>query len=82
MNIVKFLIKKSFRVINKLLNTIYFLLLNQNERLLINGYMVLYGKHVKHRNFGDDLNYYMLLELTGKKIINYLYICCNQVGFI
>lgn len=71
MNIVKFLIKKSFRVINKLLNTIYFLLLNQNERLLINGYMVLYGKHVKHRNFGDDLNYYMLLELTGKKIINY-----------
>lgn len=65
------LIGRIFRVINKLFNTIYFLFQKKNEILVVNGYMVLYGKYIKHQNFGDDLNYYMLSKLTGKQIVNY-----------
>lgn len=68
---IDYLISRIFRIINKLFNTIYFLFQKKNEILVVNGYMVLYGKYIKHQNFGDDLNYYMLSKLTGKQIINY-----------
>lgn len=77
-------IRKFCRVTMKILNTIIFLLTKKNNILMVNAYMELYGKKVLHHNFGDDLNYFMLRELTGRQIVNYkdLYIrevihyCC------
>lgn len=58
-------------VIGKIYNTIIFFFMNKNNVLVINAWMNLYGETLKHLNFGDDLNYYLLKELTGKRIINY-----------
>ena len=40
--------------------------------IIINGYVDDYTWHgIQHRNWGDDLNYYFLQELTGRPIIMY-----------
>lgn len=55
---------------SNIVNTITFILIKKNDILVINAWMNLYGKKLDHQNFGDDLNYYLLKELTGKRIVN------------
>lgn len=77
-------LKKIFRILRKCLNTFYFLLCRKSDILVINAWIDLYGESLKHSNLGDDLNFFLLKELTGKRLFNYgnLYIpwlknyCC------
>ena len=40
--------------------------------LIVNGYVNDYTWHgIRHRNWGDDLNYYFLQELTGRPVVMY-----------
>lgn len=42
------------------------------KAIIINGYVDDYTwKGIRHRNWGDDLNYYFLKELTGRPIVFY-----------
>ena len=52
-------------------NTIYMLRFARKDILLVNASMNCHKDKVVHQNFGDDLNYYILKKLTGKKIFNY-----------
>ncbi len=69
---------KLFHIIGSLFNTILFLFEDKNKVLVVNGWMELYGNAILHQNLGDELNYYLLKELTNRKIVNYknLYIKC------
>lgn len=40
------------------------------QALVLNASIDLRGNRLKHRNFGDDLNYYLLRELTPLNIFN------------
>lgn len=62
---------KLFHILGSLFNTILFLFVDKNKVLVVNGWMELYGKYPLHQNFGDELNYYLLKELSKQKIANY-----------
>lgn len=51
-------------------NTILWVFLHKKS-LVLNVFMDQRGLSVRHKNFGDDLNFYLLKELTGKYIFNY-----------
>lgn len=60
------------RVGKDLVNTLrYLCVMDKSSRLVVNAWMDLYGKEPVHRNLGDELNYYLIRELTGKRIFNY-----------
>ncbi len=69
---------KLSHIVGTLFNTILFLFTNKNKVLVVNGWMELYGKYPLHQNLGDELNYYLLKELSKRKIFNYknLYVKC------
>lgn len=54
-----------------LVNTIHFLTTPKEKRLLLNTWICMDGNKVKRNNWGDDINYWFLQELTDKKIYNY-----------
>lgn len=54
----------------KLWNTVLWLFLKR-KAIVLNVFMVQKGLSVRHNNFGDDLNYYLIKGLTGKYIFNY-----------
>lgn len=57
--------------LSKLFNYLYCLLLYRGNMIVVNGWLnIKYGKIMK-RNFGDELNYYLLKELTGRPIVGY-----------
>ena len=67
--------KKTIKKLSKLLNYFYILIKSKGDFILLNAWVdIKYGK-IKKRNFGDELNYYMLSELTGKQIACYYNIC-------
>ncbi|MEZ7867221.1 MAG: polysaccharide pyruvyl transferase family protein [Paludibacteraceae bacterium] len=55
----------------RLVETFRYFLTSSNERIVIGGYVHVYNNKVKHVNYGDDLTYYLLKELTGSKIFHY-----------
>lgn len=60
------------RVGKDLVNTLrYLCVMDKSSSLVVNAWMDLYGKEPVHRNLGDELNYYLIRELTGKRIFNY-----------
>ena len=60
------------RVGKDLVNTLrYLCVVDKSRCLVVNAWMDLYGKEPVHRNLGDELNYYLIRELTGKRIFNY-----------
>lgn len=69
---------KLLHIIGSLFNTILFLFTDKNKVLVVNGWMELYGKEPIHQNLGDELNYYLVKELSMLKIVNYknLYTKC------
>lgn len=57
--------------LSKLFNYLYCLLVYRGNMIVVNGWLnIKYGKIMK-RNFGDELNYYLLKELTGRPIVGY-----------
>lgn len=69
--------KKEFNITHKikkgcrlLYNSLYKLSTNPSDRLIVNASMIIRGQHLFPSNLGDDLNYFLLRELSHKKIIN------------
>lgn len=56
---------------NSFIRTIQFLNTKRDKRILLNTWMWLEGNKVRRNNWGDDINYWFLQELTDKKIYNY-----------
>ena len=49
--------------------------MSKGNYILLNAWIdIKFGK-IKKRNFGDELNYYLLSEITGKHIVGYYNIC-------
>ena len=70
-NILREIVRRTRRWWCLSVNTIYMLRFARKDVLLVNASMNWHKDRVVHQNFGDDLNYYMLKELTGKRIFNY-----------
>lgn len=67
-----FLIKsRIIRLFNIISNTTYRVFHKSENVIVVNACMTLYGNNVRHINLGDDLNYYLIKELTFKHILNY-----------
>ena len=61
--------------INKIPETLRFFC--AKDKLLLNVWMELRNNKVKHRNLGDELNYYIVKTLTNKSLFNLPCILCN-----
>lgn len=59
------------RIFCNLCNTVCFLPYKKSDMLIVNAWMNQKGDAVEHNNLGDELNFFLLGELTGKKIVNY-----------
>ena len=57
-------------LIKKIRETITFLRTDKNNRIVLNSWINLYNDKVTHNNWGDDINYYFLKEITNQKIFN------------
>lgn len=55
----------------KICNTLYYLLTDKDKLLVVNASVFQFFDNIQHFNIGDDLNVYMLRELTGKRIFIY-----------
>ena len=64
-------IRSTVGFFKSLVRTIHFLLTKKDKRLLLNTWISVDGNKVKRNNWGDDINYWFLHELTDKKIFNY-----------
>ena len=70
-DILRAIVRRTYRWWHLSVNTLYMLRFVRKDILLVNASMDWHKDRVVHQNFGDDLNYYMLKELTGKRIFNY-----------
>ena len=70
-NVALRLKNKIVSIIGKTFNTIQLLYFKKGEYIVVNAWMTLYGNKANNRNWGDELNYYLIRELSGKKIFNY-----------
>lgn len=59
----------------KTLNTIFYFIRYGGTGIVMNSWTYLRLGKIKHRNFGDELNYYLLRELSGKPVSNLIDIC-------
>lgn len=59
----------------KNLNTLYYYIRYGSTGVVMNSWTQLRFGKIKHRNFGDELNYYLLCELAGKPVSNLIDIC-------
>lgn len=58
------------QLIIKLLNTIYYVISYNNNFILVNCWVSQRFGKTDHRNFGDELNIYLIEALTKKKVVN------------
>lgn len=58
-----------FDNVNKLITTIYYKTGNKDV-IFINSWICQWGNYIIPRNFGDDINYYIIKHLSKKKVIN------------
>ena len=70
-NVVRRLASRIYWTARKTVNTIRYLCTDKNNRIVINAWVNLYGAEPAHRNLGDELNFYLVRELTGKHVFNY-----------
>lgn len=66
------LVSRTKRLMRMIINTIYMIYCGKQKALLLNVSMEQIGNGVVHHNIGDDINYYLMKELSGKKIFNYV----------
>lgn len=59
------------RTVRLLINSFFLLFSNKKNIIVTNVSMIVVKDKVKHCNIGDDLNYYIIEELSKKKIFNY-----------
>lgn len=52
-----------------LYNTIYWRFYGPDNFIVVEGWLKQHGSKISHRNLGDELNYYLLTKLTGKRVI-------------
>ena len=57
-------------ILDKCYNTLSFLFTKKENKILINSWIRLSPNGLKINNWGDDINYWLLKELTDKKIYN------------
>lgn len=57
--------------LRKLVNYIYTLIASKGAYIVLNSWVQQYKNGVVKRNYGDELSYYLLKELTGKYVVNY-----------
>ena len=66
-------LRRKFRLLynfpKKLCNTVYYALLNKEKVLVDNAPIFQFINHIRSFNIGDDLNFYLLGELSGKHVI-------------
>lgn len=70
-NVASRLRNKVIHCVKNLKNTITYHYNSKENLLVVNAWMFLYGDTVEHHNLGDELNFFLLRELSGKKIVNY-----------
>lgn len=70
LNRIKNVVSRGITNLSKLVNTILFLLSSKEDKILINSWITFSFRRVKKNNWGDDINYWLLKELSGKKIFN------------
>lgn len=58
-------------ILRRVCNTLYYLLSDKNNILIVNAPLFQLFNSIKHFNIGDDLNFYLLRELSGKKVFSY-----------
>lgn len=56
----------------KIYNTLYYHLHPKGSIIVLNVSVLQWGGHIVHYNIGDDLNIFLLKEITGKKVLSYL----------
>ena len=79
-NVVRRLKNKFRRVVGNVINTLRYLgETDKDNRLVINAWMDMFGSGPKHRNLGDELNYYLIRELSGKHIYNLVNLYVKRV---
>lgn len=59
-------------ILSKLFNYLYCHLASAGDYVILNAWIDLKFGRIKKRNFGDELNYYLLKELTDQRILNIL----------
>lgn len=64
----KIILQPFFR---KICNTAVFVFTGSSIRLVINGWFRHCGETVDRNNWGDDINYYIFSEITGREVFNY-----------
>lgn len=79
-NVARRLKNRFCRVVGNVLNTLRYLIDRDREsHLVINAWMNMFGREPKHRNLGDELNYYLISELSGKRIYNLINLYVGKV---
>ena len=64
-----------------LCNTLHYLCTPPGSKnILVNAFLDLYCGHFRHQNFGDDLNYYLIKEISGKNIVCYNNLLFRFIG--
>ena len=53
----------------KLYNTLYYNCSNKKEFIVIRSWLIQWGNTICPRNFGDDVNFFLISKLSGKRII-------------
>lgn len=64
------IVRSFYYYIKRILNTIYYLCRYRGHFILIDAWIDQWFGKLKCRNFGDELNVYLIENLTGKKVVN------------
>lgn len=62
---------KVCEILRKLCNTLFYLFSNKRNVLIVNAPLFQFLGGIRHFNLGDDLNFYLLQILSGKRVIAY-----------
>lgn len=71
-------IKLLLLLVRRVIETFRYYTTSSKNRFLLSGYVYVFNDKLTHSNFGDDLSYYLIKELTGKKIFNNCYLFFNK----
>lgn len=52
------------------INSLYYIVTPSNRKIIVNGYFNKILFHVTQNNFGDDINFYLLSKLSGRKVFS------------
>ena len=66
------ILKALFWHFRKLCNTLYYIFCNKQNVLVVNAPVFQFIYRIKNFNIGDDINFFLLKELSGKKIFFYM----------